>query len=63
MKRQPERYKTKTNAILKNVVNNERMTCDIINEEVIDGKLFYVVKMNNRLQKLAKDGFSIVKYS
>jgi len=32
---------------------------DIINEEVIDGNSFYVVKVNGRVLKLSKEAYGI----
>lgn len=54
-------YQEKKNVLLKNTFNNERMRCDIINEESIDGKLFFVVRMGPRVLKLAKESHSLVK--
>lgn len=58
--RQPQ-YRERKDVLIKNVVTNERTRCDIINEESIDGKLFYVVRMGPRIFKLAKEGYSLVK--
>lgn len=54
-------YTEKKNVLIKNTFNNERIRCDIINEESIDGKPFFVVRVNNRILKLAKEGHSLVK--
>lgn len=54
-------YKVRENITLKNVFNTGDITGDIINEEEIDGKLFYVVKSNNRVLKLAKEAYIIRK--
>lgn len=54
-------YNEKKNVILKNSFSNERLVCDIINEESIDGKLFFVVRIGQRILKLAKESHSLVK--
>ena len=54
-------YKEKKDVLLKNVVTNERTRCDVINEEYIDGKPFFVVKIGPRIFKLAKEGFALAK--
>jgi hypothetical protein len=59
MKRQQIQYKVKEHVLLKNAFNNSDIVGDIINEEEIDGKLFYIVKSNNRVLKLAKDAYTI----
>ena len=57
--RKPE-YKIRQNVTLKNAFNNTSTTGDIINEEEIDGRAFYVIKCNGRVQKLAKEAHTIV---
>ncbi len=54
-------YKPKINAKLKNALSNEIITVDILNEEEIDGKKFWVVKQGPRILKLSKDAFALVK--
>lgn len=54
-------YKTKPNITLKNRLNNQLIVGDIINEEEIDGKQFWVIKSNNRTLKLAKDAYTMSK--
>lgn len=54
-------YREKKDALLRNLVTNERTKCDIINEESIDGKMFFVVRIGPRVFKLAKEGYSLVK--
>lgn len=58
--RRPE-YKVRYNITLKNIFNNTDFVGDIINEEEIEGKGFYVLKVNNRVYKLAKDAHTLLK--
>lgn len=50
-------YKPRVNVKLKNKFNNEIVTGDIVNEEDIEGKTFWVIKQNARLMKLAKEAY------
>jgi len=62
MRPQPKKnqYKIQHNVLLKNNFNTGDITGDIINEENIDGKLFYVVKTEyGRVQKVAKEAYTI----
>ena len=52
-------YKPKINVKFKNKVTSEFLVGDIINEESIDGKAFWVVKVGNRTLKLSKDAYAI----
>lgn len=54
-------YRIKQNITLKNRLNNQMIVGDIINEEEIDGKHFWVIKSNNRTLKLAKDAYTMSK--
>lgn len=54
-------YKPKLSVKLKNKLNGQLIVGDIINEEEIDGKPFWVVKTNGRVLKLAKDAYSVMK--
>jgi hypothetical protein len=54
-------YKPKLNAQLRNALSSELIVVDIINEEEIDGKKFWVVQRNGRTLKLSKDAFALVK--
>lgn len=54
-------YKPKLSVKFKNKLNSEVLIGDIINEEEIDGKHFWVVRSNNRTLKLAKDAYNTVK--
>lgn len=51
-------YPKKENYTLYNILNNESLTGVLINEEMIDEKKFYVMKVNGRVLKLAKDSYS-----
>lgn len=59
------KYVPKINVVLVNRFNNEVIECDIINEDEIEGKKFFVVKAARtaRVLKLAKDAYTIRKSS
>ncbi len=59
------KYITRPNVVLVNRFNNEVVECDIINEDEIEGKKFFVVKSARtaRVLKLAKDAYTIKKSS
>lgn len=59
---QKSQYNVKFDVVFKNKINNEIIIGDVINEEEIDGKHFFVVKNGQRSYKLAKEGYSIVKH-
>jgi hypothetical protein len=52
-------YKVKENVYFKSKLNEMTYVGDIINEEVIDGNSFYVVKVNGRVLKLSKEAYGI----
>ena len=54
-------FKRMHNVTLKNILNSEHFICDIINEDIIDGKQYFVVSKNNRVFKLARDSYVITK--
>lgn len=54
-------YKIKPNVTLKNRVNNQTVVGDIVGEEEIDGKQFWIIRSNNRALKLAKDAYGMSK--
>lgn len=56
------KYNIKRNVILTNRVTNEIITGDIINEDDIEGRSFFVVKSGSRVMKLAKDAYTIKKH-
>lgn len=57
------KFIVKPNVTFINRYNNEVVIGDIINEDDIEGKKFYVVKTTHsaRVLKLAKDAFTIKK--
>jgi len=57
-RREPE-YKIKENVTLKNIFNTGDINCDIINEEEIDGKPFYVIRSMGRILKVSKEAYTI----
>jgi len=60
MKRSKNTYDIKKNITLKNRLNSEMFKGDIVNEENIDGKMFYVLKCNGRFFKFNKDSFTVL---
>ena len=56
MKRQ--QFVTKPNFILFNRMNSEQIVGDLINEDEIEGKHFYVLRVGQRTLKLAKDAYT-----
>lgn len=54
-----QNYKVKPNVILINRVTKEQVSGNIINEDDIEGKTFYVFQVGNRVMKLSKEAFSI----
>lgn len=55
-------YATKPNFTLHNRLTNEVMVGDLINEDEIDGKKFYVMRVGPRVLKLAKDAYAPKKH-
>lgn len=53
-----QQFVTKPNYTLYNRLNNEKIIGDLINEDEIEGKKFYVLKVGARVLKLAKDAYS-----
>lgn len=60
MKNRQPTYSIKKNATLKNRLNNELFYGDVINEESIEGKMFFVIRKEGKVFKLSKDSFSVV---
>lgn len=58
MKTRPNQFVIKPNFTLYNRMNNEKITGDLINEDEIEGKKFYVMRVGPRKIKLAKDAYS-----
>lgn len=57
-KNQPQ-YAIKRNAVLRNRMNNDLYYGDVINEENIDGKVFFVVRKEGKVFKLNKDSYVV----
>lgn len=55
----------KHNVTLQNRLNNDTITGDLVNEDEIDGKKFFVLRAGRppRLMKLAKDAYVLKKTS
>lgn len=53
-----QQFVTKPNFSLFNRFNNEQVTGDLINEDEIEGKKFYVMRVGQRVLKLAKEAYS-----
>jgi hypothetical protein len=62
---QRKQFMPRTKVTLVNRFNNEIVEGDIINEDEIEGKKFFVVKIAGsvRVLKLAKDAYTIKKSS
>jgi len=58
MRTRPNQFVVKPNYTLYNRLNNESITGDLINEDEIEGKKFYVLRVGARKLKLAKDAYS-----
>ena len=55
------KFITKHDILLKNIVSGETMRVDIVGEKEIDGKQFWVVGALKRQVLLSKASYSIVK--
>ena len=58
--RKPQ-YKIRENVVLKNIFNTGDIAGDIIDEQEIEGRSFYVVRSNNRVYKVAKEAYTVRK--
>ena len=57
-----KQYVIKPNVKLKNKFNSEIITGDIINEEEIEGKYYFVVRNEKRnIVKLTKEAYTVIK--
>lgn len=54
-------YAVRPNVTLFNRLNNEQFTGDLVNEEEIEGKSFFVLRVGPRVMKLAKDAYTLKK--
>jgi hypothetical protein len=54
-------YKIKPKVTLKSRLNNQIVEGDIIAEEEIDGEAFWIMRTHNRVLKLAKSAYTVVK--
>jgi len=55
----PPKFNVKKNATFKNKFNNDIYTGDLINEDTIDGKIFFVIRKDSKVFKLSKESYSI----
>jgi len=56
------KYNVRPNVKLKNKFNNEIVTGDIINEEEIEGKYYFVLRNEKgNVVKLTKEAYTIIK--
>lgn len=51
-------FNVRKNVTFKNKFNSDTYTGDLINEDSIDGKLFYVVRKDSKVFKLSKESYS-----
>jgi len=56
-----QKYITKHNVLLKNIISGETMRVDIVGEKEIDGKQFWVTSALKRQILLSKASYSLVK--
>lgn len=63
MKTQKRQQIVKQNITLQNRFNNELITGDVLSEDEIEGKKFFVVRTGqpSRVLKLAKDAYTLKK--
>lgn len=54
-------YKPKLKVTLKNRLNGQTVDGDIVNEEEIDGNTFWLIRTHNRILKLSKSAYTLVK--
>lgn len=54
---QRTKFVVKPNYTLYNRLTNEQLVGDLINEDEIEGKKFYVLRVGQRILKLAKDAY------
>jgi hypothetical protein len=54
-------YNVKHNVTIINKLTNEKIIGDIINEDDIEGRQFFVLRSGSRVLKLAKDAHQIKK--
>lgn len=56
-----KRYNIRHDVFLKNRFSNETMKCDVVDEDEIEGKFFWVVHLPNRSDRLrlSKDAWSL----
>lgn len=52
------KFVTKPNFVLFNKINNEQIIGDLINEDEIEGKKYFVMKIKDRVVKLSKDAYT-----
>lgn len=57
-----KQYNSKINVTLKNRFSNETMKCDIVDEDEVEGKKFWVVNIPNRSDRLkfSKDAWALI---
>lgn len=60
--KQRSKMLVKPNVKFRNKINNEIVLGDLVNEEYIDGKMYFVVRnQRGSLVKFSKDAYNIVK--
>jgi hypothetical protein len=62
MRQQRPIFPVKQNFTVVNHLTNEVITGDLINEDEIEGKKFYVMRINGRVLKLAKEAYMPKKH-
>lgn len=59
--RRSQNFVEKKNVVLFNRMNHEQVVGDLINEDEIDGKSFFVMRVNGRVMKYSKEAFTTKK--
>lgn len=62
MRQQRPVFAVKQGFTVINHLTNETVTGDLINEDEIEGKKFYVMRINGRVLKLAKEAYMPKKH-
>jgi len=56
-----QKFIEKKNVVLFNRMNHDQVVGDLINEDEIDGKGFFVMRVNGRVMKYSKEAFTTKK--
>lgn len=59
----PRQMKEMKDVSLLNKLTSEVLVCDILGEDTIDGKVFWIAAVGARVMKLSKEGFELKRRS